>query len=108
MHDTALMRERQRARDFSKNAYRIADGKLALPREPCAQRLAAHVWHGEVWTVLRLAGREERYNVRMCELCGERDLASKSLDRHIRGDVVRKDLDHNSSPERAFLGEKDP
>ena len=65
VHDTALVRIRQRVGYVMQNAQHIVHGQSRFAQQPGAKRLAVDVRHCEVQNAARLAGRENRYDVRV-------------------------------------------
>ena len=99
VHDATIMRIRERRRDLAQQADRLAERQLAMPREPCAQRLAFHQRHGEVRQAVRVARREQWHDVRVLQSRRERDLSLEALQRHLADHVFRQHLHHHSATE---------
>jgi hypothetical protein len=69
----------ERAGDRLDDRDDIGDGKLALPLQLLAERLALHVGHGIIQVTLGLAGVVQRQNVRVIEPGGDLDLSEEPL-----------------------------
>ena len=75
VHDPRIVRKGERAGHFAQDAHRLTDWQFAALRNLCAQRFALDVRHREVGQPARVAGGEQRHDVRVLQLCGQRDLA---------------------------------
>ena len=67
---------------------------------PRAQRLPLDEGHREVREPVRVAGGEQRHDVRMLQPRREGDLTPEPLERHVAGHLVRQHLDHDLAIER--------
>ena len=107
VHDPRVVRKRERARYFAQHAHRLTDRQFAALRNLCSQRFAFHVRHREVRQPARVAGGKQRHDVRVLQLCGQRDLALEPFYRHLPQHLSGQDLDNDLSAERALRGDKD-
>jgi hypothetical protein len=75
--------------------HNVVERELRLPVEEGAERLSLDVRHHVVEQLARLAGREDRHDVRMRQLAGQLDLAPEPLPCRAARDRRVHDLDRN-------------
>ena len=100
MHDSLVVRRRERGRNLTQHAHRLVDRQFSMCGEPRAERLTTHEGHREIRQAADLAGGEEWHDVRMLQLGGERDLAAKTVDRQLTRHRLGEDLDGDVAVER--------
>ena len=83
------------------------DWKRVDAVQPLTQRLAGHERHDEVGEPAYLARGEDRDDVRVLELRGEKDLPAESFAIDAGGEFRQHDFDHDSAPQGEVLGRKD-
>jgi hypothetical protein len=74
-----LVRVVERFRDGDRDAHRLLHRELLLALEPGAERFALHVRHHVPQQAARLAGVEQRQQVRVLEVGGDADLREEAL-----------------------------
>ena len=108
VHDAARVGICERARDLSQRANGLDDRKFALSHQARAERLPFDERHGVVRkTFRRRAGAEQRNDVWMLQLGGERDLALESLRAEMPRQPGREHLTITSRLRRVG-GDEDP
>ena len=75
--------------------HRLVDGELPLALEARAKRLAFDVRHHVVQQAVRLAGVEQRQQVRVLQVRRDLDLAQESLGAEHRGELRLEHLDRD-------------
>src|SRR4051812_30872355 len=107
MHDAALVRIREGHRDITQDVRAIGDGYLRAGLQQFAQRATFDERHGEERHAVRLAGGDDRDDVRVLQSGDELDLAMEAVEAHAAADVGRQQLDDDLSIEPALGREKD-
>ena len=79
MDDAVLVRVLERVRDFTRDADRLGDRKLALSLEPVAQRLSVDERHREPQASVDLTRVENADDVWMLQPRRQLDLTLESL-----------------------------
>src|SRR6266513_393236 len=79
MYKSIAMRVVERSRDFVGDAQSIVDRQLLLPIESVAQRATGDVWGDVIKRAVRLAGVDQRHDVRVRQPRGDADFAQESL-----------------------------
>ena len=108
VHHAALVRVGERGGDVAQEPDRLGDRQLAVTVQPGAERFAVHERHREVREARRLAGGEQRDDVRMLKLRGELDLAAEPVDAHARRELGQKHLHHDLPPQRDLRRHEHP
>ena len=86
------MRVVERTGDAAGEPERLVDRELLLPLEPLPQRFAFHVRHHIVDQAARLAGIEQRQDVRVLQMGGDPDLTQEALDSEHGGELGAQHL----------------
>jgi hypothetical protein len=107
MHDAGAVRVVQCARDLACDAHGILDGKRTLVTQPMPERFVRRVWHDVVEPAIRVAGVEERNDVRVCEPRSDLDFSKKSFLPNCTGELGTEQLDRDLPMVFTVLGEKD-
>ena len=122
VHDAARVRVSECASDVAEDARELRHRHGRAGGEPCAQRLAVDVRHGEEGQAVEVAGIEQRDDVRMLQRGRHPDLAFEALGadgagelggEHLRDDraaeprvLYGKDAGHAATTELASHGER--
>ncbi len=93
MHHTLCVRVVEGAGDLSCNRERVVKRELALPRQPRAETLAAHVRHYIEERAVGASRVNECQNVRVVEPRGDPDLREKSVGADGGGEVGAEHLE---------------
>ena len=105
MNDSVLVRVLERGRHLARNADRFVDRQLVFAAEAVAETLAVHVHHREPELAGgRLAGIEDREDVRVLEARGDADLAAESLRAEAGRKLRVQDLDGDWATVLRILG----
>jgi hypothetical protein len=106
MHDAALVRVGERARDVAQDSHSLGDGyRPAL--HAVAQRVARDERHRVERHATGVARREQRDDVGLAQRCGELDLACEALAAHAGGHGVGQHLEHHGAAEGKLAREED-
>jgi hypothetical protein len=105
VHHALTVRVVQRPRDLLGDAQRLLDRHPLLAVEEGAQRVAADVRHDVVQERVRLAGVDERDDVRMREPGGHLDLAAEPLRPEHAGQLGLQDLDREIAVVLRIIGQ---
>jgi hypothetical protein len=97
----------QRPGRLTCNPQGVADRELPLPPDPVAQALALDVGHGEPEVAGRLAGIEDREDMRVLQPGGELDLALEPIGAEGDGHRRQEDLEGDGSLVLEVPGEID-
>ena len=106
VHDAALVRIHQRARDVAQNAHRFVLRKRPA-RQSAAQRLAFDKRHRIVRRPVDLSGREHRHDVRLLQRGGELDLPLEPARAQRRRKLGREDFDDDLAAQLLLGGHED-
>jgi hypothetical protein len=90
--DAAPVRVLERRGELAREAHRLVDGELPLPREPRPQRAAAHERHHAVQLPAGLARVHHAEHVRVRQARRDPDLLPEALDAHRRRERRRDQL----------------
>src|SRR5262249_36970162 len=107
VHDAAFVCIRECFGDVTQHTHRLCDRQRPGSREPAAQTLALPERHRVVGYDVDVAGRVNRYDVRVLKPRGDENLAIESLDAHARDEVRRQNFHYHAPAERRLLGDED-
>jgi hypothetical protein len=107
VHHAAAVRVPERVGHLAQHADRLADRELTQPREAGAEALPLDERHRVVEQPVALPRGEQRDDVRVPELRGERDLAPEPLGVDGRRRVRRQHLHDDPAAEGSFRGHED-
>ena len=108
VHDPLGVGVGQRPRDIAQDADRLGHGETYARGKPRPEGLAAHERHRVVGQASRLAGGENRDDVRLLQPCGELYLAREALGAQALRQPGSDHLDHHLAAERGLVGDKHP
>ena len=95
VHDTVLVRVRERVTDVAQNEHRVLHRQPAVVHEPLAQRAVFLVRHDVVQESVGLPRIVERHDVRMVETRGDLDLAQEALAAQCKGHLPAHHFDRD-------------
>ena len=105
--DALAMGVIERARDLRRDAHRVGDRQLLLPRDPLPQRLAVHERHDVEEQAIGVAGVMQRQDVRMLQVGGGLDLLEEPVGAHQGGEVRVQHLDRDLAIVLEVVGQID-
>ena len=108
VNDAVRVGVAQRVGHVAQDPHGLGHRQLAVAPEPRAERLAFDERHGVVEQVARLAGGEQRDDVRMLERRGQLDLAAEPVQAHAGREFRRQHLDHDLPAELRLLRHEHP
>src|SRR5688572_13441224 len=95
MNDSLRMRVAESIGDLAQDPRRFLHRQLTSARETVTQVLAVDERHRVVEEISACTGGEEWYDVRMLKPRRELNFPAETIDVELRGQVGRKDLDHD-------------
>jgi len=107
VHDAALVRIGECARDVLHDRHRLRHGEATVREQSCAERLAVDVWHDEIRQPVGDAGAQHAHDVGMLQTGRQQDLAAEPIDRDGGGHVLRKHLDGYAALQRVVERDED-
>ena len=96
VYDALIVCVRKRIRDLAQKPHRLRDTNARLTPKTLPQRLSVDEWHRVPEPTVALARVEDRHDVRMLQVRGERDLATES-NRAVDAEVWPERLECNCS-----------
>src|SRR5687768_2071978 len=95
MNDSLRMRVAESISDLAQDPRRFLHRQLTSARESVTQVLAVDERHRVVEEISACTGGEERYDMWMLKPGRELNLPAETIDVELRGQIGRKDLDHD-------------
>ena len=105
--DIAFVRRVERVGHFARELHGIVNRQLLLAIQEIAQRLALHVGHHIIKETVLLPRIEQRQDVRVVELCGNRDFAEEAFGADRGGEFGAQDFHRYLAVVLEVLGEVD-